>query len=1141
MELLEEGATLEALNAELRSGLLAGQASREIAVGGGWSPDVPSVSANRTLGIFADMCDALSFIHEAGIVHCDLKPANIFVRNDGTPVLMDFGLLSRASGAIGRESLEIGGIRGTLPYLAPELIQGKIPDARADLYALGCMLYESLSGAPPFVAARPRVLLEAHLHAEPVPLSQRVSALPAGLEELAAALLAKQPEGRPASADAVHERLCALLPSRVRARARPRVPLLLRPRLVGRDEVVARIARARDEASAGTGRLVLIGGESGIGKTFLGSEVARDAARAGFEVIVGECAPFSAAPASGAMVPTAPLDPFRSLLRRAADRSRKRGEGPLDRVSSPIHLQLLARYEPALQHLVDPADEEPAVLPPAAERERVVEAMKSLLAAFVEQKPLLILIDDLQWADDLSLTVLESLTSEYLADMAILVVALYRSEEAPEAVNRLRKAPQVQTIDLERLGREALAVMVGDLLSRQPPRQLVDALASHSEGNPFFVAEYLRAAASERLLIRSPQGWMLGELPTISDGLDELALPRSLHDLLARRFQGLSDQALGVVEIAAVAGREFQLSTLAAIDETREDDLGALVRELVDRQLVNRAQGQRLRFAHDKIREFAYARIDARRRRALHLSVARSVEASCASALELAPRYAELAYHFRNGDEPARAVEYFARAAEHALNHSANSDAVRLFRQAIDLAGVAGIGVPARQRAHWLRRTGDALHSIGDLSGSKQSLIDALDLLGHPVPTSDVRLTVGILRSLATQVGHRVLPRRWIEARPAEIDDVVETARAFDRLMQVCFFRGEFGPLFFSNLATLEHAERAPPSPTLAIAYTNAGATAGIVPLRRATAFYFRLAEETLRAAYDPEVEVYYRVVKSNYSCGVGAWEDAAADADRVLELTEAIGYQRRWSEAAAVRCLMAMGRDFDECLAWCDRMFDAGVRSEDPQIMCWGHLSRAEVAVWRGDRKRAEAHLTLAEPLLSRLGLPEQMRATALRGQFLLARGASREALSVGDEAARLADKAKVIHSHCISTYGRIAEIAVTALADPALRSRDVRRKARSACQRLQKAANVFPIAVPLYCLHEGSRRRCLGDEAAAVRLWTRGTREAARLRLPFDEAHLLLKLAAATRASRPYAAALDERRATLALERLGVREAHP
>jgi serine/threonine protein kinase len=122
---------------------------------------------DEVLLLFGRMCAPLSFVHRAGIVHCDLKPSNVFVRNDDQPVLVDFGLMSRAGGAIGRETLEVGGLRGTLPYLAPELIRGQIPDARADIYAFGCMLYESLTGRPPFTATTSHDLLQAHLYNVP--------------------------------------------------------------------------------------------------------------------------------------------------------------------------------------------------------------------------------------------------------------------------------------------------------------------------------------------------------------------------------------------------------------------------------------------------------------------------------------------------------------------------------------------------------------------------------------------------------------------------------------------------------------------------------------------------------------------------------------------------------------------------------------------------------------------------------------------------------------------------------------------------------------------------------------------------------------------------------------------------------------
>jgi serine/threonine protein kinase len=153
---------------------------------------------------YARLCAPIAHLHALGLVHCDLKPANVFIQKSGEPILLDFGLTWFAREAVGRESLQVrGGLRGTLAYLAPELIRGAIPDARADLYSFGCMLYESICGSPPFQSANVRELLDMHIGAQPTALTDRARGVPAELSNLVTRLLSKLPADRPSDIERV--------------------------------------------------------------------------------------------------------------------------------------------------------------------------------------------------------------------------------------------------------------------------------------------------------------------------------------------------------------------------------------------------------------------------------------------------------------------------------------------------------------------------------------------------------------------------------------------------------------------------------------------------------------------------------------------------------------------------------------------------------------------------------------------------------------------------------------------------------------------------------------------------------------------------------------------------------------------------
>jgi hypothetical protein len=269
---------------------------------------------------------------------------------------------------------------------------------------------------------------------------------------------------------------------------------------------------------------------------------------------------------------------------------------------------------------------------------------------------------------------------------------------------------------------------------------------------------------------------------------------------------------------------------------------------------------------------------------------------------------------------------------------------------------------------------------------------------------------------------------------------------------------------------------------------------------------------------------------------GLGRWNETANAAHRVMDLAASLGFGRRWDEGAGLRCDVAWGRDFEECVAWCSRMLESSVRRNDSQAMCWGYLRLAEVQVARGDLESVEEHLARAEGLVGELGLPEQLRALAVRAYVLLAQSRTAEALLAADQGAERVAKAGPVHNYCIGSYALLAEVSVAANARALGRDASLRARAKRDCVALGKAARIFPIARPRHFLHEGTRLWISGRRRLAVDFWKRGRAAAAALDIPHEEALLALKLARyAPGAERSGG---DTARWRGVLARLGVRE---
>ncbi len=710
-----------------------------------------------TLAVLRRLCEPLAFLHGNGLVHRDLKPENIVLRPDGVPVLVDFGFAAQVGASRGREVLEVAGsIAGSEAYMAPEQIRGESVDARTDLYALGCILYEVATGQPPFTDPRAGKILFQHVQRRPVPPSQRVAGLPEGLDALVLRLLEKRPEDRLGYAEDVAAAL-ALLDAEGGAPAGPsRAPsYLYRPGFSGRTEALNALRQGIDRARDGQGGCLYIGGESGVGKTRLAMEAATEAAWSGLAVVTGECLPPEA---GGGDARGAPLHPFRPLLLAVADRCREQGAEETARLLGSRG-KVLAAFEPGLADLPgqDGLPEPPALAVPAA-RARLVDALRDTLLAFARLQPLLLVVDDLQWADELSLAFLQSLRPERLEGHGVLVVGTWRLEEMGEALRELAGAPGAVSLSLQRLEAASVGEMVRGMLAlREPPASLVDFLVRHSSGNPFFIAEYLRTAMDEGMLFRDGGGvWRLQPRGETARGLDEaLPHPRSLADLLERRLGHLGVEAQALAQRAAVLGREFEPDLLK--DMAGLDDAAAMetVEVLRLRQVLEDAEGGRLRFVHDKLREAAYARLPEESARALHHRAAETLEARSAAASDLARHAPSLGHHWARAKVHDRAGLWLSRAAERARAAYATNEALGFYRSALDelrQLPPEGQGEAVREteaRAH--EGLGELLALTGRHEEARSAFTEALARAPQSQRLARARVHLGMGRSWEAQ------------------------------------------------------------------------------------------------------------------------------------------------------------------------------------------------------------------------------------------------------------------------------------------------------------------------------------------------------------------------------------------------------
>jgi diguanylate cyclase (GGDEF)-like protein/PAS domain S-box-containing protein len=817
------------------------------------------LSVASTLKVALDVLKVLVLVHQRGVLHRDIKPSNIIVTGGETverAELIDFGLAR--SGHL-HESMRDEPV-GTVRYVAPEAAGLlKVPvDAPADLYSLGIVLFECLAGDPPFVGDSIGAVLRQHLNLEPPQLRSLGLAVPRSLDGVLQRLLAKDPGARYQSARAVRADLSAILIGLESGPDEPPFALgihdqrhvLAEPSFIGRSSELSVLTDLLDRVGDSRGGLVMVEAESGAGKSRLLQELSIQGAQRDFWVLIGQGVDQEA------------RHPFQVLEGLVAAITHAIDENPV--LGDSLRLELGDWREaaiaalPALAQVLGRVDGT-ALGPEDYGETRSIDALSVLLDGLGRlDRPVLILLDDLQWADSMTIALLTKWHDgrERAKPTRVMIVSAFRSEDVDPG-HPLRAVDPWATVTLAPFSPdevESLCVsMAGPL-----PEEALSTIVHLADGNPFMASAVLRGMVEMGSLRYGDHGWEADALPA-----EDVQTSRRAALFLARRFEVLAPSARRLLTIGALLGKEFDLQLAISLSELGAPEVASAIEEARRRRILwVDISSDRCSFTHDKLRETLLDNVGPADRKSLHGQAAERIER------DHPDRVFELAYHFDAAGQLRRALPYALLAAElarsrHALEVAVAhyriaqradsqpsgsqdreltariseglgdvltlqghySEATALFEQTISLTE------DAIERANLKGKLGNIAFKRGDQANARIYLEGALEDLGRRVPRSTLGQAAAVLREVIVQALHTLAPRIFLARRTRDdAESEFAAIRIYSRLAYVYWFSAGKVPCAWSHLREMNLAERYGPSPELAQAYSSHAPVMTMIP-----------------------------------------------------------------------------------------------------------------------------------------------------------------------------------------------------------------------------------------------------------------------------------------------------------------------
>lgn len=635
---------------------------------------------DQVVEVGLQICSALFQAHEKNIIHRDIKPENIMMTESGSVKVMDFGIAKFVDTVtLTRE----GEILGTVAYMSPQQAVGDEIDFRSDVFSVGTVLYELLTGKLPFTGEQPIAIVYSLLNEEPLRIRELREDVPVEFEQIIFKALRKDPRERYQNISEMQKDIESFKDFLKGKKGKEVLDLIasegvfrepreeLRSDLVGRNDEFQFLKERLQKMLLQEGSTVFVAGEAGIGKTRIVQELADFARDKKVRHLVGRCIL-----GEGSL----PYQPFIELIGKYLELKDVKKEEDLEGFISD-RLPVLSGRTNILKVFLNVSKVDESSL---LRKEQLWDAITKLIENISQERPLLLHLDDVHWADEPSLQLLYYLARS-CGNSRILIVCTYRPEDVLEekkhplvSVQReMSREGLYQEIKLQRLEEDEIKQMVTSIFPGFDfNHNLMRLLHQETEGNPFFVLEILRLFKGEGVVERENGKWALKK------DIEEISIPSRVYDVVVRRVSRLDDEEKEILEVAAVDGEMFQSDSVShCLNYDRIAVLKTLQHLQKSHHLIQ-ARERKYKFDHTKIREILYENIIPELRIEYHRLLGEYYMEKYQAKEDYAPI---IAHHLYEGDHRQEALPFLITAGDTSAKVFANRSALDYYQKALEV------------------------------------------------------------------------------------------------------------------------------------------------------------------------------------------------------------------------------------------------------------------------------------------------------------------------------------------------------------------------------------------------------------------------------------------------------------------------